>query len=96
MRTTEIHVLFFGDSHNLGRSKETSADVLRRWRGEAAARASDLETKVVFAVGANDTSEEEEAFRVRASRAVDALIAMVLRRTRPAFRQSLWASLHWR
>jgi acyl-CoA thioesterase-1 len=64
-------------AYNLGVRGETSEDVLRRWQGEATARASDLETKVVFAVGANDTSEEEEASRVELTDSVGALVAML-------------------
>jgi lysophospholipase L1-like esterase len=63
--------------YNLGVRGETSEDVLRRWQGEATPRASDRETKVVFAVGANDTSEEEEASRVELSDSVGALVAML-------------------
>jgi lysophospholipase L1-like esterase len=53
---------------------------MRRWQGEAAARASDLETKVVFAVGANDTAEEEEeeeASPVELTDSVGALAAVL-------------------
>jgi len=63
-------------AYNLGVRGETSEDVLRRWQGEAAPRASDLETKGVFAVGANDTSEEE-ASRVELTDSVGALVAML-------------------
>lgn len=63
--------------YNLGVRGETSEDVMRRWQDEATARASDLETKVVFAVGANDTAEEEEASRVELTDSVGALAAML-------------------
>jgi acyl-CoA thioesterase I len=63
--------------YNLGVRGETSEDVLRRWQAEAAARASDSETKVVFAVGANDTSEEGGASRVGLKESVGALVAML-------------------
>lgn len=64
-------------SYNLGVRGETSEDVLRRWQDEATTRASDLETKVVFAVGANDTSEEDEASRVELTDSVGALVALL-------------------
>jgi lysophospholipase L1-like esterase len=63
--------------YNLGVRGETSEDVMRRWQGEATARASDLETKVVFAVGANDAAGEEEAFPAQPIASVDALGAML-------------------
>lgn len=62
--------------YNLGVRGETSEEVLHRWQGEATARASDLDTTVVFAVGANDTSEEE-ASRVELTDSVGALAAML-------------------
>ena len=104
---SEVHVLFFGDSHtvgvgdpsglgwvgrivaathaegiplvayNLGVRGETSEEAMHRWQDEATARASDLETKVVFGVGANDSAEEEEASRVELFDSVDALVAML-------------------
>lgn len=107
MSTSEVHVLFFGDSHtvgvgdpsglgwvgrvvaashaagiplvsyNLGVRGETSGDVLRRWRGEANVRSSDLETRVVFAVGANDTTEEDGTLRVEPDKSVEILAALL-------------------
>lgn len=63
--------------YNLGVRGETSEDVMRRWQDEATARASDLESKVVFAVGANDTAEEEEASRFELTDSVGALASML-------------------
>jgi peroxiredoxin/lysophospholipase L1-like esterase len=107
MRRSEIHVLFFGDSHtvgvgdpsglgwvgrivaasyadgiplvpyNLGVRGETSEDVVRRWRDEADVRASELETKVVFAVGANDTTDEAGTLRLKGAESTSALAALL-------------------
>lgn len=107
MSGSEIHVLFFGDSHtvgvgdpsglgwvgrivaasyadgislvpyNLGVRGETSGDVLRRWRDEADVRTSELETNVVFAVGANDTTEEDGSLRMRTTESTEALATLL-------------------
>lgn len=81
MSAPEVQVLFFGDSHtvayNLGVRGDTSGDVLQRWRGEAATRASELHTKVVFAVGANDTTEEDGTRRMTATESAKTLAALL-------------------
>jgi acyl-CoA thioesterase I len=64
-------------AYNLGVRGETSRDVLRRWRDEANTRSSELETRVVFAVGANDTAEEDRALRVEPSVSVETLTALL-------------------
>lgn len=64
-------------AYNLGIRGETSRDVLRRWRREADVRSSELETRVVFAVGANDTTEEDGVLRVEPDESVETLAALV-------------------
>lgn len=64
-------------AYNLGIRRETSRDVLGRWRGEAEARAYPVETRVVFAVGANDTTEEDGTLRMKAIESVEALAALL-------------------
>lgn len=50
---------------------------MRHWRGEANARSSELETQVVFAIGANDTTEEDGVLRVEPGESVKALAALL-------------------
>jgi lysophospholipase L1-like esterase len=64
-------------AYNLGIRRETSRDVLRRWRGEAEARSYPVDTKVVFAVGANDTTEEDGVLRVVPNKSVETLAALL-------------------
>ncbi len=63
--------------YNLGVRGEMSKDVLRRWQTEARTRSSELETKVVFAVGANDTTEEDGAVRCEVAESVETLAALL-------------------
>jgi acyl-CoA thioesterase I len=64
-------------AYNLGVRGNTSNDVLQRWHSEAAARASELHTKVVFAVGANDTTEEDGTRRMNAAESAKTLAALL-------------------
>jgi len=64
-------------AYNLGIRRETSQDVLRRWRGDAEARSYAVATKVVFAVGANDTTEEDGVLRVEPGESGEALAALL-------------------
>jgi acyl-CoA thioesterase-1 len=63
-------------AYNLGIRRETSQDVLRRWQVDAEARSYPVDTKVVFAVGANDTTEEEGVLRVEPGESGEALAAL--------------------
>jgi peroxiredoxin/lysophospholipase L1-like esterase len=60
-------------AYDLGIRRETSLDVLRRWHREAEARSYPVATKVVFAVGANDTIEEDGVLRVEPNKSVETL-----------------------
>ena len=52
--------------YNLGIRRDTSADVLRRWKREALARLPpEHDGRLVFSFGANDCCLEDEANRVR-------------------------------
>ncbi|GGI20600.1 DUF459 domain-containing protein [Oxalicibacterium faecigallinarum] len=51
--------------YNLGIRRDTSRDILARWRQECAARLpSDCAQRVVFSFGVNDTSYDHNALRV--------------------------------
>jgi acyl-CoA thioesterase I len=67
-------------AYNLGVRGETSKDVLRRWGNEANVRSSDLDTRVVFAIGANDTTEEDGVLRVEPGDSVE-ILATLLRQS---------------
>ena len=64
-------------AYNLGIRRETSQDVLRRWQCEAEARSYPVATKVVFAVGANDTTEEDGVLRVEQGDSVETLATLL-------------------
>jgi acyl-CoA thioesterase-1 len=64
-------------AYNLGIRRETSRDVLRRWRCEADVRSSELATHVVFAIGANDTTAEDGVLRIEPGDSVETLAALV-------------------
>jgi acyl-CoA thioesterase I len=65
-------------AYALGVRRETSIEVAVRWRFEAAPRlVADADCRVVFAVGANDTTVERGAARVAADRSRMALGAML-------------------
>src|SRR5204863_5458617 len=52
-------------AYPLGVRRQTSVEVARRWRDETLPRlAQDVDCRVVFAVGANDTTLEDGAARV--------------------------------
>ena len=52
--------------YNLGIRRDTSADVLRRWKREALARLPpEHDGRLVYSFGANDCCLEDEANRVR-------------------------------
>jgi len=54
-------------AYNLGVRRDTSADVLDRWKQETVARlAPEAETRVVFSFGANDATIEQGLLRVSA------------------------------
>ena len=63
--------------YNLGVRRQTSRDVLQRWRDEAEPRSYPAATTAVFAVGANDTAEEDGVLRVEASDSVQALAVLL-------------------
>jgi acyl-CoA thioesterase-1 len=65
-------------AYALGVRRETSVEVAVRWRFEAMARRSaDADCRVVFAVGANDTTVEHGRQRVTPERSCTALGAML-------------------
>lgn len=65
-------------AYPLGVRRETSVEVAVRWRFEAMARlAAGADVRVVFAVGANDTTVEEGRPRVPAERSCMALGKML-------------------
>jgi acyl-CoA thioesterase I len=64
-------------AYNLGIRRQTSRDVLRRWRDEAKARSYPADTKVVFAVGANDTTEQDGTIRMAVTESVETLAALL-------------------
>lgn len=65
-------------AYALGVRRETSVEVAVRWRFEAMARlAPGADCRVVFAVGANDTTAENGAERVPPSRSLMALAKML-------------------
>jgi acyl-CoA thioesterase I len=65
-------------AYGLGVRRETSVEVAVRWRFEAMARLSrDADCRVLFAVGANDTTEERGAVRVTPERSLMALGTML-------------------
>ncbi len=65
-------------AYALGVRRETSVEVAVRWRFEAQARlAAGADTRVVFAVGANDTTVEDGRRRVEPDRSCMALGAML-------------------
>jgi lysophospholipase L1-like esterase len=66
-------------AYNLGIRTETSLEVAARWRAEARprTRAQAATYGVVFAFGANDTTEEEGHVRVDQGRTVDALAGLL-------------------
>jgi lysophospholipase L1-like esterase len=61
-------------AYNLGIRRQTSADVLERWRAEARSRVSrEAECRVVFSFGANDATVENGGPRVSAADSVAGL-----------------------
>ena len=51
--------------YNLGIRRETTADILARWRAEVAPRlVPGVDGRVVFSFGANDATQENGAWRV--------------------------------
>lgn len=64
-------------AYNLGIRRQTSRDVLLRWRGEAEARTYPVDTKVAFAVGANDTTEEDGVLRTEPGDSVETLATLL-------------------
>jgi lysophospholipase L1-like esterase len=65
-------------AYNLGVRRETSVEVAVRWRFEAMARLSPgADCRVVFAVGANDTTDEGGGMRVPPERSRMALDKML-------------------
>src|SRR5215217_1616073 len=65
-------------AYALGVRRETSVEVAVRWRFEAMPRlAGDADCRVVFAVGANDTTEDRGAVRVTPERSRMALDKML-------------------
>jgi lysophospholipase L1-like esterase len=61
-------------AYNLGVRRETSAQVLARWRAEAAPRIMPgADTRVVFSFGANDATVHDGRMRVEPQASVDAL-----------------------
>jgi lysophospholipase L1-like esterase len=51
--------------YNLGIRRETSADILARWRDEVSRRLpSECEARIVFSFGVNDTTIENDKIRV--------------------------------
>lgn len=64
-------------AYNLGVRGQTSKDVLERWRDEAGVRLSEIETRVVFAVGANDTTAGDDGVRCDADESVETLTALL-------------------
>jgi len=65
-------------AYQLGVRRETSVEVAVRWRFEAMPRLSaDADCRVVFAVGANDTTVERGAPRVKAERSCLALATIL-------------------
>lgn len=66
-------------AYNLGVAGETSADILRRWRGEALPRLSTAaDGRVVFAFGANDAVLEGERPRIAADASAANLAEMLV------------------
>lgn len=66
------------NAYGLGVRRETSVEVAVRWRFEAMPRlARDADCRVVFAVGANDTTEERGTVRVAPERSRMALDKML-------------------
>ncbi len=58
--------------YNLGIRRDTSADVRRRWRGEAEARLPvDVDGRLVFSFGVNDCNTEGEAPRLALAATLD-------------------------
>ncbi|TFV52263.1 G-D-S-L family lipolytic protein [Blastococcus sp. TF02A-35] len=65
-------------AYNLGVRRETSTDVLRRWRGECAPRLSTGDDRrIVVSCGVNDTTVEAGLPRVAAEESVAALTAVL-------------------
>lgn len=65
-------------AYNLGVRRETSVEVAVRWRFEAMPRrASGADCRVIFAVGANDTTVESGSLRVTPDRSCMALDKML-------------------
>ena len=63
-------------AYNLGVRRETSVEVVARWRAEARPRiVAGADTRVVFSFGANDATEEEGSLRVAPEDSVRALRA---------------------
>lgn len=62
---------------NLGVRGETSRDLMGRWRGQADGRASEVQTRMVLAIGANDTAEEDGIPRVEPAESVETLAALL-------------------
>lgn len=64
--------------YNLGVRRETSADVLGRWRAECTARLpAGVDGRVVVAFGVNDTTAEEGTLRVRPTASAGNLAALL-------------------
>ncbi|MGD9526552.1 GDSL-type esterase/lipase family protein [Pseudonocardia sp.] len=64
--------------YNLGVRRETSADVLARWRAECVPRLpAGVDGRVVVAFGVNDTTAEEGTLRVRPAASAANLAALL-------------------
>lgn len=65
-------------AYNLGVRRQTSVEVAARWRAEAAPRLlAGADSRVVFAIGANDTTVEDGVLRVAPDRSCAALGGML-------------------